>query len=312
MTTDNTAPFSTPVFEYQSRTQCICGNTLGKEITDVIKKTAWGNVYFVRCPTCGSYMQSPQISTDSLAQWYDSDTYQGSSQQSGSAYANYEQDEQARVFEAIGRYSKHISPFLPDKATVLEIGCATGSLLSVIRKHGHTTIGIDLSSRFAEAAKRIHGLDIIAGDFMEVEFEAQSFDAIIFLGTASNMQDLPAALEKMRNLLKDTGFILFNFPHADSIIAKLYGKRYWMFGPSASNFMTVNGCQKMLERLHLTATKVTTDSQQPSLSKLLHHSKLDSFIPHRSGTWANQPIPLAIPIPAVKLVRSIKTNVSIS
>lgn len=295
-------------FEYQPRTHCICGNPLESKRHDVVKSTACGNVYFVRCPDCGSYSQSPQITTESLAKWYDSDEYQGGSGQSGSAYVNYEQDEQARIHEARGRFRKHIAPFLPQNANVLEIGCATGSLLCVIREYGHKTVGIDLSPRFAEAARRIHGLIVIAGDFMEIKLELESFDAIILLGTASNMQDLPAALMKMHGLLKHNGFVLFNFPHADSLIARLYGLRYWMFAPSASNFMTVTGCLKMLEQAQFTTTSISTDTQQPSLGKLLHHSKLDCLIPRRFKNWTTHPIPFAVPIPAITLVRATKAK----
>lgn len=295
---------SKSIFEYRPRTKCICNNPLSISPSDITKTTAYGKVYFIHCAACGSYMQSPQITTNSLAKWYDSDEYQGGNGLSGSAYANYEHDEQARVHEARGRFHKHIAPFLPNKANVLEIGCATGSLLSVINEFGHTTVGIDLSPRFAEAARRLHGLEVIAEDFMEINLEPAFFDAIIMLGTASNMQDLPATLRKVQHLLKKGGFILFNFPHANSLIAKLYGSRYWMFGPSASNFMTVAGCLKMLEHANFTTITTSTDTQQPSIGKLLHHSKLDYLIPHYFERWLNHPIPFALPIPAVTLVRA--------
>lgn len=262
----------------------------------------------MRCTLCGSYSQSPQITTESLSKWYDSDEYQGGGGHAGSAYVNYEQDEQARVHEARGRFRKYIAPFLPPSANVLEIGCATGSLLSVVREHGHKTVGIDLSRRFAEAARRIHDLKVIAGDFMTLELEPESFDAIILLGTASNMQDLQSALSRIGSLLKQNGFVLFNFPHADSLIARAYGLRYWMYAPSVSNFMTVSGCLKMLEQANFTTASISTDTQQPSLGKLLHHSKLDRFIPRRLENWANAPIPFAVPIPAVTLIRAIKSK----
>lgn len=295
-------------FEYRSRTHCICGSSLEAAPSDVIKETVCGNVYFARCSVCGSYSQSPQITTESLSKWYDSDEYQGGSGQTGSAYVNYEQDEQARVHEARGRFRKYIAPFLPKNANVLEIGCATGSLLSVVREYGHKTLGIDLSPRFAEVARRIHGLDVIAGDFMTLALEPESFDAIILLGTASNMQDLPSALSKIRGLLKHNGFVLFNYPHADSLIARVYGLRYWMYAPSVSNFMTVTGCLKMLEQAQFTTASISTDTQQPSLGKLLHHSNLDRFIPRRFENLVNRPIPFAVPIPAITLVRAQKTT----
>lgn len=143
---------------------------------------------------------------------------------------------------------------------------------------------------------------------MTLKLEPESFDAIILLGTASNMQDLPSALNKIRGLLKHNGFVLFNFPHADSLIARVYGLRYWMYAPSVSNFTTVAGCLKMLEQAQFTPASILTDTQQHSLGKLLHHSKLDRFISRRFESWTNRPIPFAVPIPAVTLVRATKNN----
>lgn len=121
-------------FEYRPRTHCIYGNSLESAPSDVFKETICGNVYFARCYICGNYSQSLQITTESLSKWYDSDEYQGGSGQTGSAYVNYEQDEQARVHEAREHFRIHITPFLPQNANVLETGCATGSLLSVVRE----------------------------------------------------------------------------------------------------------------------------------------------------------------------------------
>lgn len=115
--TNNKTPSPIIVFEYQPRPCCICGSSLEAAPSDVIKETVCGNVYFARCSVCGSYSQSPQITTESLSKWYDSDEYQGGSGQTGSAYVNYEQDEQARVHEARGRFRKHIAPFLPKNPT---------------------------------------------------------------------------------------------------------------------------------------------------------------------------------------------------
>lgn len=99
---------------------------------------------------------------------------------------------------------------------------------------------------------------------MKLELEPESFDAIILLGTASNMHDFPSALSKIRSLLKHNGFVLFNFPHADSLlIAQVYGLRYWMFVPSLSNFMTLTGCLKMLAQAQFTPANISTDTQQP-------------------------------------------------
>jgi Methyltransferase domain len=137
-------------FRYTPRQSCVCGAPLRDLPPEVKRDYSWGVVTFAHCPACGSYLQSPQIEESSLAQWYDSPDYQGSDSQAGAGYHNYFADEDARVIEARGRYEGDLMPFLPAGARILEVGCATGSLLSVLREAGHTVSGVDLVQKFCQ------------------------------------------------------------------------------------------------------------------------------------------------------------------
>src|SRR6185295_3471231 len=128
------------------RSHCVCAFPLPENPQFVRKTFACGDVRFARCESCGSWCQCPQITAESLGQWYDSDQYQGSCAQRGTAYANYLQDEDHRIVEARQRYQNDLATHLPASgARVLEVGCATGSLLTVVREAGHEVCGIDLS-----------------------------------------------------------------------------------------------------------------------------------------------------------------------
>src|SRR5687767_1950644 len=156
-------------FEYLPRTGCACGAPLDNGGGEVVRTTAWGDVRFVQCAACRSWCQSPQVSAASLAAWYDSDHYQGSATQRGSGYANYLQDEPERIAEARRRYERDLAPLLPPApATVLEIGCATGSVIRAIREGGHNVLGVDMSARFAASARVAHGIDVSVGDFRDL------------------------------------------------------------------------------------------------------------------------------------------------
>ena len=224
------------------------------------------------------------------------------------AYVDYSRDESARLIEAKNRFKRCLAPVLPAHARVLEIGCATGSLLAVIKAAGHTVSGVDLSPRFAESAREQYGIDVVAGDFLQTTWPAETHDAVIMLGTISNLQNLEPSLIKIRKLLKADGFLLFNFPYADSFVAKSYGARYWMFTPSVSNFMSVAGCLDVCARAGFSPQCMETDYQQPSLGKLLHHAKLDRLLPDALLRRANRPLPFPVPIPAVKIVRAVKRS----
>ena len=277
---------------------------LDQNAPSILRAHAWGEVRFVRCRNCGTWCQSPQIVLASLAQWYDSNEYQGCSGQAGSAYLNYLQDEPHRLREARRRYLNDLAPYLPAAgARVLEIGCATGSLLAVLRDAGCEVHGLDLSPRFADTARSLYGLDVRTGALLSVCLPAQFFDMILMFGTISNLGDIPASLVRLRQALRPSGTLVFNYPIADSSIARLYGKRYWMFAPSVNSFMTGAGCTAAVRAARLSPTRYRIDRQMPSFSKILNHARAGLLLPvfDKLGL-GNQSLPFAIPVPGIRIV----------
>lgn len=298
----------TQLFKYKAVLSCICGAPLNAVHGSISKQVNFGAVTFLCCQTCGSYIQSPQITVDSLANWYDSDDYQGGAFQTGSAYHNYEAEEGARRLEALKRYKRDIQPLLRPDSRVLEVGCASGTLLSILREAGHEVSGVDLSSRFADMAKKVYGLEVRVGDFTGMDWPENHFEAVVLFGTISNLQNLSSALDCIHAMLTPNGILIFNFPNSDSLVAKLYRDRFWMFAPSVSNFMTVAGCCQVLTKHGFHIDRIRNDVQRPSLGKLLCHAKLNAVVKTLPPKWVNSPLPLTIPIPGVKFVLARKNN----
>jgi SAM-dependent methyltransferase len=270
-----------------------------------VKKTvAWGDIIFVLCESCGCWCQSPQITAETLAQWYDSDQYQGSAKQRGTAYINYLQDEDQRLKEAQQRYRNDLAAYLPLRGgRILEIGCATGSLLTVVRDAGHEVFGIDLSQRFAETARQLHGLDVQVADILCANVADGYFDMILLFGTLSNLSDISGAVARIHRLLKPTGMLVANFPRADSAVARLYGANFWMFAPSVNTILTRKGCAIALDRGGFSILKSGVDFQAPGLHKLLNHAKFGALLPALDalGLGAHA-MPFRIPVPGVHIV----------
>lgn len=291
-------------FEYVERSSCVCDAKLSTARRTLERSSPWGAVHFRQCESCGSWCQSPEISSRSLAAWYDSDEYQGSAERRGTIYANYRADEPERLAEARSRYRRDLQPRLAASgARVLEIGCATGSLLAAVREAGHEVTGVDLSQRFADAARELHGLDVHVGDIVDLVLPPASFDMVVMLGTISNLANLGAALGRIRALLAPRGSLAFNFPAADSLVARLYGGRYWMFAPSVSTFLTECGCRQALAAAGLSWEQCRTDRQMPSVRKLLLHAGLGGLLRASARLGLDRAAPLApLPIPGVRLV----------
>lgn len=292
-------------FAFRSQPVCICGAQLDSAVARRVIKHHWGEICFHSCSGCGSWCQSPQVTPASLAAWYDSDLYQGSDGRSGVAYDNYEADESHRLAEARERFSRDIVPWCShSSADILEIGCASGSLLAIARQAGNQVTGVDLSARFAEQARRLNQLEVIVGDFLQLPLPERVFDAVLLFGTASNLPDLPEAFRRIRRLIKEDGRVFLNFPHSDSWPARIYGRNFWMFAPSVATFASTAGMSRCAANNGWTVEALSLDHQRPSFRKLIKHTKLAHVLPEfLTKLVSPRLMPVSIPIPAVKFAR---------
>jgi SAM-dependent methyltransferase len=293
-------------FAFVPRSRCICGAQLSGTSAEVARRLPSGEVSFRSCTACGSWVQSPMLTAASHSAWLDSSDYQGAERKRGVGYADYARDERQRALEAALRYRRDIAPYLRPRSRVLEVGCASGTLLAEIARHGHEVIGCDLSARFAQAARRLYGLDVTVADWLDLALPPASLDAVLLLGTVSNLRCLGECLERARGQLRPGGMLFFNFPAADSLPARLYGKRMWMFTPSVMQFMTRRGVAAALDRAGLAIAACRTDRQAPSLGKLIGHARLVGLYPlfDRLGLLDVR-VPVALPIPGVLAVRAV-------
>jgi len=168
-------------FTYREKRSCICGEPFYQNNRIIEKHMNWGTVRFVQCQNCKTWVQSPQIDKESLKLWYDSIEYQaaGVSKAKEGIYLDYMADESQRKMEAQARYKRDLVSILSPGSRILEVGCATGSLLAVMRKEGHHVVGIDLSAKFVQQAKLLYGLDVILGDFYGIQYLGEGSRFII-------------------------------------------------------------------------------------------------------------------------------------
>ena len=283
---------------------CICGSSLKKSSAQLFFKHDWGAIRFLRCGVCSSWCQSPQIDPSSMVSWYDSDQYQGSAQQGGTTYKNYEADEVQRYKEAQKRFRYDIEPYLKlGSSSILEIGCASGTLLAVARDRGHRVHGVDLSPRFSEQAKRLNNLDVHIGNVLDLP-EHKKYHAILVFGALSNMNDLNKVFRKIRRLIRCDGKLFINFPDSRSWIAKLYGRKMWMFAPSVITYASSHGLALCAQRAGWQIDVKRIDWQQPSFLKLINHTKVSTVLPRSMIKKLETSLfPFRIPIPGVQFLR---------
>ncbi|MGD2131610.1 MAG: methyltransferase domain-containing protein [Maricaulaceae bacterium] len=91
---------------------------------------------------------------------------------------------------------------------IIEVGCGAGWLCRSLTRFGDV-VATDLAEgAVSRAAARSPEVDFVAGDFMELDFGAQSFDVVIALEVLSHVPDQAAFVAKLATLLRPGGALM--------------------------------------------------------------------------------------------------------
>lgn len=106
-----------------------------------------------------------------------------------------------------------IAAAVPRQSRVLEIGCATGRLLSLLREHGFSDVhGLDPSRACATRASEMYGIEVSVGSLADLPALGDTFDFMILIGVLEHIEDVPGALDVLRGALGEKGGLYVEVP----------------------------------------------------------------------------------------------------
>ena len=108
------------------------------------------------------------------------------------------------------------------KGRVLDIGAGVGDFLSVAKKEGWETIGVEPSEK-AKTIAKTKGVKFVEN---LSELESNSFDVITMWHVLEHVPDLEKQIQELKRLVKPTGIVIIAVPNFRSYDAKHYDK-YW-------------------------------------------------------------------------------------
>lgn len=104
--------------------------------------------------------------------------------------------------------------YLKKSDTVLDFGCATGTVTNEIAPCVNEIAGIDISSKMIDAAKRkadeykIRNVDFKQTTIFDEDFRPETFDAILAFNILHFFEDTPKVLQRINALLKPEGAVI--------------------------------------------------------------------------------------------------------
>jgi SAM-dependent methyltransferase len=110
---------------------------------------------------------------------------------------------------------------------VLDVGCAAGYFLEVMRSEGWRITGLEPSDAIRpEAEKRLGRESVRAGLLGQVPFAPGSFELVTLWDVLEHVPDVVAALREVRRLLAPGGKLLIETQDVESLAARLLGRRW--------------------------------------------------------------------------------------
>jgi len=128
---------------------------------------------------------------------------------------------------------KHISP----QQSILDVGCATGHLLSLLKHHGYTNLmGIDPSVQSATIARDAYAVTVNTGNIYTYA-TTHRYDLVILSAVLEHLTDIRNAIQKATQLLTENGHLFICVPDA-SAFHKSVEEPYGEFSTEHINFFS--------------------------------------------------------------------------
>jgi 2-polyprenyl-3-methyl-5-hydroxy-6-metoxy-1,4-benzoquinol methylase len=181
---------------------------------------------YVICTSCGLVQMNPQPIKDEIIARY-SKTY-------GKDYLSYEIENEKSFLKLQQLALKDARFFKLEKtllthhragASVLDIGCATGSLLYYLGQRGWHVTGVEISP-CAEYAKKERKLDIRSVPLEENKFADSSFDVVLASHLIEHLNNPQSFLTETYRILKKDGRVFITTPNISGFQARLYKGRW--------------------------------------------------------------------------------------
>ena len=210
--------WSTPVINEESlQIPCaVCANSKFK------KYLVCEGFSYVRCTKCGLVQMNPQPKESRVLKRYN--------ESSGNDYLAYERANEESFLQlqllalhdaGFYNFEQRLFSACRDMPSVLDIGCATGTLLFELKKRGWKTCGVEISPA-AEYARTERSMDVRSLPLLQNNFSQESFDVILASHLIEHLNKPDEFVHETYRLLKKGGCLFITTPNISGFQAKIF------------------------------------------------------------------------------------------
>lgn len=208
-------------YKLQSYSCPICGGDRYKKLYLI------QGFQIVRCE-CSMTFVNPRISNEQIFELYRHEYFH----RPEDGYDDYERIADLRI-QTFEKWYRDIIPYCInpefDRRFALDIGCAAGYFLDILRKNHWKTVGIELDLSMHSSLIQ-KGYDV-SDNPLEFFNSPHQFDLITMFDAIEHLPELQKNFTKISSLLSNQGILAISTPNIDSFQHYLFRSRWFQFKP---------------------------------------------------------------------------------
>jgi SAM-dependent methyltransferase len=142
-----------------------------------------------------------------------------------------------------------IDRILGDRSSrILDIGCATGRILGLLRQKGYAQVlGVDPSAECARVAKELYGVEVRNHTIATLPEWKDGFDAVLLVSVVEHVQTLHPLVERLATLVDEGGLLLLEHPDVTRFTPAAGGP-FQEFSTEHINFFSRNSLNNLVRQ----------------------------------------------------------------
>jgi len=180
----------------------------------------------VTCARCDLTYVTPRLLDAALIERVYDEGYWRSDAPKDRGYGDYRRD--APLY--LATYRRRLAVvrrWFPRPGRVLDVGCAAGYFLRVMRDEGWQVTGLEPSDAIRPLAQEHLGAESVRAELLgEAGFAPGSFDLVTMWDVIEHIPDVLDAMRAVRRLLAPGGKFLIETQNVRSLAARVLGKRW--------------------------------------------------------------------------------------
>ena len=173
----------------------------------------------LRCADCGLVYMDERMRPQDLTAFYD---------RMGDIYDFYTYDERSAIEDKAAIVEKYAGT--AKRGRFLDIGCARGDLLNVLRDKGFDCYGVEISRGAVEIGRTQHGLNLYAGTLDEARYPEGFFDWVSAGDVVEHLQAPAEMIAEISRILTPGGRVIIEVPSEATIFRRVARALYRLSG----------------------------------------------------------------------------------